>query len=138
LVLITLRYISHYITTHCYRLPDTPRLILKHLIPARLRLGLFPSPHLFAQYPKIERLYGKFIAAIRVGDVKAYDRALEKLQSGEIAEEASTVEADVGAGGMGIHQEMDVEVDGMGVDVGVWMALERGREVCLRGLMRGV
>ena len=30
---------------------------------------------------------------------------------------------------------MDV---GMGVDVGVWMALERGREVCLRGLIRGV
>lgn len=135
-----MRYISHYITTHCYRLPDTPRLILKHLIPARLRLGLFPSSHLLAQYPKIERLYGKFIAAIRVGDVKAYDRALEKLQSGEIAEEASTVEADAdaGGGGMGIHQEMDVEVDGMGVDVGVWMALERGREVCLRGLMRGV
>jgi hypothetical protein len=131
LVLITLRYISHY--NPLLLSSDTPRLILKHLIPARLRLGLFPSPHLFAQYPKIERLYGKFIAAIRVGDVKAYDRALEKLQSGEIAEEASTVEADVG-----IHQEMDVEVDGMGVDVGVWMALERGREVCLRGLMRGV
>lgn len=73
-----------------------------------------------------------------MGDVKAYDRALEKLQSGEIAEEASTVEADAGAGGMGMNQEMDVEVDGMGVDVGVWMALERGREVCLRGLMRGV
>ena len=118
-----------------YHLSDTPRLILKHLIPARLRLGLFPSPHLLAQYPKIERLYGKFIAAIRVGDVKAYDRALEKLQSGEIAEEA--VEADAG-GGMGMNPEMEVEVDGMGVDVGVWMALERGREVCLRGLMRGV
>jgi hypothetical protein len=132
-----LRYISHY--NPLLLSSDTPRLILKHLIPARLRLGLFPSPHLFAQYPKIERLYGKFIAAIRVGDVKAYDRALEKLQSGEIAEEASTVEADAGGGmGMNPEMEMDVEVDGMGVDVGVWMALERGREVCLRGLMRGV
>lgn len=101
---------------------DLVRLILKHLIPARLRLGLFPSPRLFAQYPKIENLYGKFISAIRVGDVKAYDRALEKLQSGEIAE--SSLDG--------------AEVEGMGVDVGVWMALERGREVCLRGLMRGV
>ena len=42
---------------------------------------------------------------------------------------------DGGAAGLDTATGMDV---GMGVDVGVWMALERGREVCLRGLMRGV
>ena len=110
--------------------PHTFRLILIHLIPARIRLGLFPSPQLFQRYPRIHRLYGKFIDAIRFGDVKAYDRALERLQSGEMGGQD-----DVNNAGLDTATGMDV---GMGVDVGVWMALERGREVCLRGLMRGV
>jgi hypothetical protein len=111
--------------------PRRRRLILIHLIPARIRLGLFPSPLLFTQYPRIRKLYGKFIESIRVGDVAAYDRALERLQSGE----NRTADGGGVADEPGALDDVDV---GMGVDIGIWMALERGREVCLRGLLRGV
>jgi hypothetical protein len=118
------------------------RLILMHLIPARLRLGLFPSRLLLTLFPRIDHLYGKFISAIRSGDVRGYDRALERLQSGALVDRAGE---DLGAIGLegqrdenGERKGEEMQVDGMGVDVAVWMAMERGREVCLRGLIRGV
>lgn len=99
---------------HCHHLARrNQHLILLHLVPARLSIGVFPSLRLSNHFPRIKTLFGPFIKAIRQGDVKAYDLALERLQSTQV----------------GIRG---------GVDVGVWMALERGRQVCVRGLLRGV
>ncbi|KAG9030370.1 COP9 signalosome (CSN) subunit [Tulasnella sp. JGI-2019a] len=92
----------------CYPVPErNQELILNYLIPIRLSRGQFPSPQLLHLYPRLRELYTPFISALRAGDVKAYDAALEWAE---------------------------VRL----VDMGVWLAVEKAREICMRCLFRRV
>ncbi|KAH6914763.1 COP9 signalosome complex subunit 12 [Coprinopsis sp. MPI-PUGE-AT-0042] len=51
--------------------------ILTYLIPLRILKGHLPSEELLQRFPALANIYTPFIHAIRSGDVKAYDRALE-------------------------------------------------------------
>jgi COP9 signalosome complex subunit 12 len=82
-------------------------LILNYLIPIRLLRGRLPSKQLLDRFPRLRELYTPFISALRAGDVKAYDAALEWAE---------------------------VRL----VDMGVWLAVEKAREICLRCLFRRV
>lgn len=52
------------------------RLILTYLIPLRLCRGVLPSETLFTRFPRLGELYSAFVAAIKAGDLRAYDDAL--------------------------------------------------------------
>ncbi|KAG8860519.1 COP9 signalosome (CSN) subunit [Tulasnella sp. 330] len=92
----------------CYPTPARNiELILNYLIPIRLSRGQLPSPQLLHHYPRLNQLYTPFILALRAGDVKAYDAALEWAE---------------------------VRL----VDMGVWLAVEKAREICMRCLFRRV
>ncbi|KAF5388041.1 hypothetical protein D9615_000709 [Tricholomella constricta] len=54
--------------------------ILTYLIALRILKGHLPSAELMQRFPVLDELYSSFIAAIRIGDVAAYDRALEKWE----------------------------------------------------------
>ncbi|KAG5337037.1 hypothetical protein C0989_011061 [Termitomyces sp. Mn162] len=57
-----------------------PRRILTYLIPLRILKGHLPSTELLQRFPILNELYTPFTAAIRVGDVAGYDRALDQLE----------------------------------------------------------
>lgn len=80
---------------------------MNYLIPLRLLRGQLPSTSLLHHYPRLRDLYAPFISALRAGDVKAYDAALE-------------------------YAEVRL------VDMGVWLAVERAREICMRCLFKKV
>ncbi|KAG8689273.1 COP9 signalosome (CSN) subunit [Ceratobasidium sp. 395] len=62
---------------NCHRDAKRNReLILTYLIPLRLCRGVLPSEVLFAQFPRLGELYSVFVAAIKSGDLRAYDEAL--------------------------------------------------------------
>ncbi|KAG8901299.1 COP9 signalosome (CSN) subunit [Tulasnella sp. 403] len=82
-------------------------LILNYLIPLRLLRGQLPAPALLQLFPRLEELYTPFIKALRSGDVKAYDAALEWAETRL-------------------------------VEMGVYLAVEKAREICLRCLFRKV
>ncbi|KAL0577463.1 COP9 signalosome (CSN) subunit [Marasmius crinis-equi] len=81
--------------------------ILTYLLPLRLLKGHLPSQDLLDRFPHVRELFSPFVAAIRAGDLTAYDRALDK--SGKKL-----------------------------LELNLWMTLEKGREICLRGLFRKV
>ncbi|KNZ76459.1 CSN12 like protein [Termitomyces sp. J132] len=54
--------------------------ILTYLIPLRILKGHLPSTELMQRFPILNELYTPFTAAIRVGDVAGYDRALDQLE----------------------------------------------------------
>ncbi|KAG5726026.1 CSN12 like protein [Termitomyces sp. T112] len=54
--------------------------ILTYLIPLRILKGHLPSTELLQRFPILNELYTPFTAAIRVGDVAGYDRALDQLE----------------------------------------------------------
>ncbi|OCH94282.1 hypothetical protein OBBRIDRAFT_850183 [Obba rivulosa] len=54
--------------------------ILTYLIPLRILRGHLPSSDLLKRFPVLEDLYTPFIAAIRTGNIKAYDNALVKFE----------------------------------------------------------
>jgi hypothetical protein len=54
------------------------RRILTYLIPLRIIKGHLPSEELLQRFPALANIYMPFIHAIRTGDVKAYDKALEQ------------------------------------------------------------
>ena len=83
------------------------RMILQYLIPCRLLAGTLPSSVLLARFPSLAALYSPFITAIRRGDVQAYDAALAT----PMLEKAL-------------------------VKNGTYLAIERAREICLRGLLK--
>ncbi|KAG6812094.1 hypothetical protein H0H92_004394 [Tricholoma furcatifolium] len=58
----------------------TDRRILAYLIALRILKGHLPSAELMQRFPLLNEIYAPFIAAIRVGDVASYDRALEILE----------------------------------------------------------
>ncbi|KAG8684160.1 COP9 signalosome (CSN) subunit [Ceratobasidium sp. 394] len=62
---------------NCHRDAKRNReLILTYLIPLRLCRGILPSEALFTQFPRLGELYSVFVAAIKSGDLHAYDEAL--------------------------------------------------------------
>jgi len=81
------------------------RRILTYLIPLRMLRGHLPSPDLLGRFPDLDRLYSPFVAAVRKGDIKAFDTALD-----------------------GAERKL--------LEVGVLFALEKSRELCLRGVFR--
>lgn len=50
------------------------------LIPLRILRGHLPSRDLMQRFPVLDELYAPFMAAIRSGDISAYDAALEKWE----------------------------------------------------------
>ncbi|KAI0773365.1 hypothetical protein BC629DRAFT_1595137 [Irpex lacteus] len=54
--------------------------ILTYLIPLRILRGHLPSRELLERFPNLDALYSPFIAAIRKGDVSAFDAQLEKSE----------------------------------------------------------
>lgn len=56
------------------------RRILAYLIPLRIIKGHLPSTELLQRFPILNQLYTPFISAIRVGDVAAYDKALDQSE----------------------------------------------------------
>ncbi|KAF9534585.1 hypothetical protein CPB83DRAFT_866015 [Crepidotus variabilis] len=55
--------------------------ILAYLIPLRILRGNLPSAELLKRFPVLQEIFSPFIAAIQVGDLSAYDKALERWES---------------------------------------------------------
>ncbi|KAJ4472841.1 hypothetical protein C8J55DRAFT_519790 [Lentinula edodes] len=55
--------------------------ILAYLLPLRLLKGHLPSDELMKRFPVLSEMYTPFVAAIRLGDIAAFDRALEEWES---------------------------------------------------------
>ncbi|KAI6127354.1 hypothetical protein EDD16DRAFT_1690586 [Pisolithus croceorrhizus] len=54
--------------------------ILTCLIPLRILRGHLPSAELMQRFPVLNELFSPFFAAIRTGDISAYDAALERWE----------------------------------------------------------
>lgn len=85
------------------------RLILAYLIPVKLLRGILPSSQLLNSFPRLASLYSPLLLGAKKGDVRAYDQALA-----DPVRERSLVK------------------------LGTYLALEKAREACLRGLFRKV
>ncbi|KAG6832351.1 hypothetical protein H0H87_001815 [Tephrocybe sp. NHM501043] len=72
---LTLAFYHCHIDAH-----SNQQRILTYLIALRILKGHLPSSELMQRFPVLNELYAPFIAAIRVGDVASYDRALEKYE----------------------------------------------------------
>lgn len=83
--------------------------ILLYLIAVRLLQGVRPSPRLFASYPRLAALYAPIVEACWRGDVRRFDDVLAAPQMERTL-----------------------------VRLGLFLALERAREVCMTRLFRGV
>ena len=59
----------------------TERRILAYLTPLRILKGHLPSPELLNRFPLLKAIFSPFIVAIRQGDLRAYDQALEKWET---------------------------------------------------------
>lgn len=81
------------------------RRILTYLIPLRMLRGHLPSSELLGRFPGLERLYSPFVAAVRKGDIRAFDTALDRAERKLL-------------------------------ELNVLLALEKSRELCLRGVFR--
>lgn len=57
-----------------------PRRILTYLIPLRTLRGYLPSRELLDHFSVLDELFSPFIAAIRTGDIRAYDSALDRFE----------------------------------------------------------
>ncbi|SHO77502.1 Similar to S.cerevisiae protein YJR084W (Protein that forms a complex with Thp3p) [Malassezia sympodialis ATCC 42132] len=83
--------------------------ILVYLIPIRLLQGQQLAPAWLAEFPRVAQLYAPFLRACQRGDVRAYDEALR-----------------------------DSAVERALVHLGVYLAMERARDVCVTRLLRRV
>ncbi|CCM01740.1 uncharacterized protein FIBRA_03806 [Fibroporia radiculosa] len=93
---------------NCYtQANNNQERILTYLIPLRILRGHLPSRDMLDRFPVLDDLFSPFISAMRTGDIRAYDVALETFERRL-------------------------------VDLNLWLALERARELCLRGLFRRV
>ncbi|GLB34162.1 putative PCI domain contatining protein [Lyophyllum shimeji] len=72
---LTLAFYHCHIEAH-----SNQERILTYLIPLRILKGHLPSEELMRRFPILDELYAPFIAAIRVGDIATYDRALESRE----------------------------------------------------------
>jgi hypothetical protein len=59
----------------------TSRRILAYLIPLRILKGHLPSAELMKRFPVLDEIFAPFIAAIRTGDLKSFDQALDKWET---------------------------------------------------------
>ncbi|KAJ3736189.1 hypothetical protein DFJ43DRAFT_707720 [Lentinula guzmanii] len=55
--------------------------ILAYLLPLRLLRGHLPSDELMKRFPVLSEMFTPFVNAIRLGDIAAFDRALERWES---------------------------------------------------------
>lgn len=85
------------------------RRILLYLIPVRLLHGQRPNAQLLAPFPRLEALYAHVLEACRRGDVRTLDQTLS-----------------------------DAAYERPFVRLGVFLALERVRAVCITRLLRRV
>ena len=83
------------------------RMILQYLIPCRMLAGKLPSQALLSRFPSLSALYSPFLSAIRRGNIHAYDTAL----ASPALEKAL-------------------------VKNGTYLAIEKAREISLRGLLK--
>ncbi|KAF8165689.1 hypothetical protein B0H34DRAFT_690045 [Crassisporium funariophilum] len=72
---LTLAFYNCHLEAH-----SNQERILAYLIPLRILKGHLPSEELMRRFPVLNEIFAPFIAAIRVGDVAAYDRALDKWE----------------------------------------------------------
>ncbi|MCO5555823.1 hypothetical protein L7F22_009368 [Adiantum nelumboides] len=84
-------------------------MILRYLVPCRLLRGIVLKDSFLSTFPKLSTLYSGFIRAIKMGDVRSYDAILET----------------------------PIMERGL-VQIGTYLAIERAREICLRGLLKRV
>jgi hypothetical protein len=84
-----------------------PRRILTYLVPLRILRGHLPSRELLERFPVLDEIYTPFIKAIRVGDIRSFDAALERWERRLL-------------------------------ELNIWLALEKSRELCIRTLFRRV
>lgn len=63
---------------HCHNAAhNNKERILAYLIPLRILKGHLPSTELLQRFPVLDEIFTPFIRAIRTGNLKAYDQALE-------------------------------------------------------------
>jgi len=72
---LTLAFYHCHIEAH-----SNQERILTFLIPLRIIRGHLPSRDLMQRFPVLDELYSPFTAAIRTGDISAYDAALNKWE----------------------------------------------------------
>ncbi|EPS98745.1 hypothetical protein FOMPIDRAFT_46713 [Fomitopsis schrenkii] len=54
--------------------------VLTYLIPLRILRGHLPSRELLDRFPSLDDLFTPFIQAVRTGDIRAYDAALDRCE----------------------------------------------------------
>ncbi|KAI9064811.1 hypothetical protein FKP32DRAFT_1610940 [Trametes sanguinea] len=72
---LTLAFYNCYTGAH-----SNQERILTYLIPLRMFRGHLPSRELLQRFPVLDDLYTPFIKAIRTGDIKSYDEALDRFE----------------------------------------------------------
>ncbi|CAL1700282.1 unnamed protein product [Somion occarium] len=72
---LTLAFYNCHIGAHANQVR-----ILTYLIPLRVLRGHLPSRELLDRFPALDDLYSPFIAAIRKGDIRAYDETLDRFE----------------------------------------------------------
>jgi len=91
---------------HCHlQMRRNQERILIYLVPLRMLRGHLPSSRLLGRFPDLDGLYSPFVAAVRKGDIKAFDTALDRAERKLL-------------------------------ELNVLLALEKSRELCLRGVFR--
>ncbi|KAF8914310.1 hypothetical protein CPB84DRAFT_1833013 [Gymnopilus junonius] len=73
---LTLAFYNCHVDAHANQ-----ERILAYLIPLRILKGHLPTRELMQRFPVLDEIFSPFIAAIRQGDPKAYDQALEKWET---------------------------------------------------------
>ncbi|KDR84093.1 hypothetical protein GALMADRAFT_275300 [Galerina marginata CBS 339.88] len=73
---LTLAFYNCHIDAH-----GNQERILAYLIPLRILQGQLPSAELMKRFPVLDEIFSPFTTAIRLGDLKAYDVALEKWET---------------------------------------------------------
>ncbi|PCH40986.1 hypothetical protein WOLCODRAFT_70573 [Wolfiporia cocos MD-104 SS10] len=66
---------------NCYtKAQSNQERILTYLIPLRLLRGHMPSRELLDRFPVLDDLFSPFLAAVRTGNIRAYDAALDRFE----------------------------------------------------------
>ncbi|KAH9482326.1 Protein CSN12-like protein [Psilocybe cubensis] len=73
---LTLAFYNCHVDSH-----SNQERILAHLIPLRILKGHLPSTELMKRFPVLDELFSPFITAIKKGDIKSYDQALEAWET---------------------------------------------------------
>ncbi|KAF9480697.1 hypothetical protein BDN70DRAFT_877260 [Pholiota conissans] len=72
---LTLAFYNCHIEAH-----SNQERILAYLIPLRILKGHLPSAELMKRFPVLDEIFAPFITAIRTGDLKSFDQALDKWE----------------------------------------------------------